>query len=492
MSFPTVAIIGAGFSGLASAIKLKKKLGVTAEVFETSNDIGGTWKHSTYPGCASDIQSHLYSLSFEPNPNWSQKFSPQKEILEYMHRVANKYDVLPQIQFETSVVSATWLEDKKKWQLELSRVSEEKHQIKHFDFIFSGIGSLRVPHIPKEFESFEGKIIHSALWDQDYDLNNKRVAVIGSGSSSIQIIPSIVPIVDCLYSFQRTATWVRPKDQYTYSDFIINVFTYVPLVMLMYRAYIFFSLERNFNQWGDKNSKRAKRATATVTKQMKEILLSNGRPDLIEKLIPDFAVGCKRIGYSDDYLQSLCLPNVTVNFSAIKKIEGRTISTADGQETEIDALILATGYDVAGFLGKMRVYGRDGVFLNDLWEEQIPKTYKTVTIHGFPNFFMLLGPGSILGHSSVVTMIESQVDFGIELIRHMTNNQIQSMDPTEKAQETFSSDLQEKLKGTVWTTGCKSWYMNKRGDIQALWPQTVMKFINMFKNTNFESDFIKV
>lgn len=176
--------------------------------------------------------------------------------------------------------------------------------------------------------------------------------------------------------------------------------------MLIYRAYIFFSLERNFNQWGDKNSKLAKQATATATEHMHRVLSSHGRPELAEKLIPDFAVGCKRIGYSDDYLQSLCSPKVTVNYSAIEKVEGRTISTAGGQETEIDALILATGYDVTGFLGNMRIYGRDGISLNDLWEEQIPKTYKTVTIHGFPNFFMLLGPGSILGHSSVLTMIE--------------------------------------------------------------------------------------
>lgn len=187
---------------------------------------------------------------------------------------------------------------------------------------------------------------------------------------------------------------------------MINVFIYLPFAMLIYRAYLFFIRELNFGQWGDANSKRAKFAKSALSTHMSHILRSNGREDLIQKLVPEFPVGCKRIGVSDNYLQSLCLPNVTVNCSPIKKIQGRTISTADGIDTEVDTLVLATGFNVVGFLGEMQVFGRNGLLLNQLWKEQTPKTYKTVVIHGFPNFFMMLGPSSALGHSSVVTMIE--------------------------------------------------------------------------------------
>ncbi|CAO3607286.1 unnamed protein product [Mucor hiemalis] len=408
-----------------------------------------------------------------------------------MQNVAKKYDVVKLIQFNTTVVRATWLDDKKKWELELNQVGQAENQIKHFDFIFSGIGALRVPNIPQQFESFQGKIIHSAYWDHDYDLNNKRVAVIGSGTSAIQIVPGILDRVEHLYSYQRTPTWVAPKDQYAYSDLVKFIFAYIPFAMLFYRAYLFLIRDLNFSQWSDANSKRAKLARGALTMHMTHIMKSRGREDLVPKLIPDFPVGCKRIGTSDDYIQALCSPKVTVNCTAIDKVQGKTLTTVDGNETEVDTLILATGFNVTGFLGKLQLYGRDGLHLNTLWEEDTAKTYKTVSVHGFPNFFVMLGPGSGLGHSSVVTIVESQVNYGIEMVRYMIKNNITSLEPTEKAQEAFSSDLQSRFKGTVWKAGCKSWYMNKSGDIQSLWPQTVMKFMSMLKGTDYESDFIR-
>ncbi|KAG2208916.1 hypothetical protein INT47_011056 [Mucor saturninus] len=492
MVLPTVAVIGSGFSGLNSAIQLKKKLGIAAEIFEATKDIGGTWNYNTYPGCASDIESHLYSFSFELNPNWSHKYSPQKEIYAYLHKVAKKYDVHKQVQFNTNVIRATWVQAIKKWELELSQPSvDEKNQIRHFDFIFSGIGTLRVPNIPEQFTSFEGKIIHSASWDHNYDLTNKRVAVIGSGTSAIQIVPSILDRVTHLSSFQRTPAWVAPRQQFAYSPFTQWCFTYIPLLMFFYRAYIFFSSDFSFSRWGNASSKKAIESRAAIQRYMEYIMTAYGREDLIPKMIPDFPVGCKRIGISDNYLAALCSPKTSVLRSPIKTVQGRTITTEDGVETEVDALILATGFNITGFLGELKVYGKDGVSLNQLWEEGVPKTYRTVSVHQFPNLFILLGPGSVLGHNSVVTISESQVDYGIRMIKYMMKNKIASLDPTEKAQETFSADIQSKFKGTVWKGGCQSWYMNKDGEIQSLWPESVLKFIAMLRRVDYESDFIK-
>lgn len=225
-------------------------------------------------------------------------------------------------------------------------------------------------------------------------------------TSSIQIIPNIVNTVSHLYSFQRSPAWVVPKNQVVYPRFVIYMFTYLPFVMLLYRAFHFIIRDIRISQFGDVDSILAKYAKLAASSHMKNVFLSKGREDLIPKLVPNYPVGCKRVGLSDEYLEALCSSNVTVNRSPIIKIQGKTICTADGVESEIDTLVLATGFDVVAFLGEMKIYGRDGMSLNDIWEQKTPKTYKTVCVHGFPNLFMLLGPGSALGHNSIVTMIE--------------------------------------------------------------------------------------
>lgn len=227
-----------------------------------------------------------------------------------------------------------------------------------------------------------------------------------SAFSAIQIVPNLAPRVKHLHSFQRTPTWVGPRDQFEFSSFVKFIFAYVPFAMFLYRTFLFYIRDLNFSAWGDAKSKRAKLVREGIKMHMTHVLESHNRPDLVEKLIPDFPVGCKRIGISDDYVQSLCAANVTVNTSTIQNIQGRTITTADGNETEVDVLCLATGFDVDGFLGELQVNGRDGVNLNKLWDDNTAKTYKSINIHGFPNYFTLLGPASALGHNSVVVIIE--------------------------------------------------------------------------------------
>lgn len=287
-----------------------------------------------------------------------------------------------------------------------------------------------MPHVPEQFRSFEGKIIHSSSWDNDFDFTNKTVAVIGSGTryapqsnnyacifnqhlhSAIQIVPNLAPTVKHLYSYQRTPSWVAPREQYDYSKLAKFVFTYIPFAMLIYRAFLFLRSDLiRFQMFRDANSKVARIAKEQISQHMKHIFTSHGKPELSEKLIPDFPVGCKRIGISDDYLQSLCAENVTVNCASINKVQGRTIGTVDGKEVEVDVLVLATGFNTGGFLGELQLYGRNDVHLNTLWETSIPKSFKTVSVHGFPNLFMTLGPFSGLGHNSVVTIIERYVFF---------------------------------------------------------------------------------
>ncbi|KAI8991772.1 monooxygenase [Mycotypha africana] len=479
---------------MAAAIQLKKQLDITAEIFEATEDIGGTWHYNTYPGCACDIPSHLYSFSFELNPNWSKKYSDQKEIHDYMRYVAKKYGIYEQTELSTKVIRASWIEGEKKWELELQRQNAkdkltDKNQIKYFNFVFSSIGGLRIPVIPEQFKSFTGKIIHSAFWDNNYDFTDKRVAVIGSGASAVQIIPNLAAEVKHLYSFQRTPSWVGPRYQTKHSKLLKMLFRYFPFIMRLYRACLFFYRDFRFKAWGDANSWLARAFKSNLRKHMLHLFETHGRPDLAEKLIPDFPVGCKRILISDDYCQTLCAPNVTVITSNITGVEDNEISTLDGAKAEVDVLVLATGFDTIRIFGQFQVYGRNGLHLNELWDNETPKTFKTVTVHGLPNYFFLLGPGSALGHNSVVVMIESQVEFAVKMIRYMIKNKFESLEPKEKSQEAYSSDVQRRFKGTVWTGGCSSWYINEHGNVQSLWPGSVMSFIKMLKTTDYKADY---
>ncbi|KAI8381112.1 putative flavin-binding monooxygenase [Radiomyces spectabilis] len=487
----TVAIIGSGFSGICAAIQLKEQLGITAHVFEASQDIGGTWHHNTYPGCACDVASHLYSFSFAKNPSWSQRYSPQPEIYEYLRRVANKYHIYEQTKLNTEVVKAEWVDERQQWKLEFrERGSTETHTA-YFNLVFAGLGPLRVPHVPEIFKQFEGIKVHTGFWDKNIDFTNKRVAVIGSGSSAIQAIPKLAEIASEVHCFQRTPAWVLARKQYHYSEIVKKLFFWLPWLMTIYRFVLFLRNELKYMLgFGYHNSWTYRVHQRQTIKQMTKRLEAQGRPDLVPKLIPDYPVGCKRITLSEDYLEAVSQSHVTVNRSAITKVEGRTITTADGKETEIDILCLATGFNVQGFLGNLQVFGRNSQSLNKLWDENYPDTFKSVTIHGFPNFFMLLGPAAALGHSSVVSMVECQVNFALDRIKRMQSKNLAAIEPKIEAQNEFVATLKKDLKPTVWNSGCRSWYMNKDGEVFSLWSSTVTKFWWTLRNTD-SSDFIE-
>ncbi|SAM04258.1 hypothetical protein [Absidia glauca] len=461
----SVGIIGTGFSGICAAIQVEKQLGIKATLFEMSDDVGGTWKHNHYPGCACDIASHLYSLSFEPNPDWSQRYSPQGEIHEYLRGVARKYGLYDRTLFNTEVVRADWLQDQHQWKLTVRENGAADTRTMHFDVIFAGLGPLRVPRYPKEFSAFEGTIVHTAFWDDSIDLTGKRVAVVGSGASAVQMIPKLQPIVKHLMNYQRNPVWCVVRNQYSYSRLVKFLFRWVPFLMKLYRFSIFFQQEVFYLNFRFFDSLFGKIVTMQAKRQMKQRLTAKGRPDLVEKLTPDYRFGCRRITPSENYLEALAEDNITVERSPIASTQGRTITTKDGNSFECDVLVLATGYDVTGFLGNLQA--------------------------------------SLLGHNSVVTMAEIQVNNAIKCIKQL-GPKVKAIEPTEEAQEKFVADLKKQLKNTVWNTNCNSWYKDSNGEthithislllfekVFSLWSSTVTAFYWHLRSNNFKKDFIK-
>ncbi|CEP14896.1 hypothetical protein [Parasitella parasitica] len=480
---PTVAIIGAGVSGICTSIELQKKLGITAKLFEMADDIGGTWKQNTYPGCSCDLPSHIYVLSSDLNPDWSTTYSSQAEILEYFKSVAKKHDIYQHTRFNTEVVRAAWIEEKKQWRLDL----RDKHpsanddiETVYFDILFSGVGSLRIINVPSEFKAFKGPIVHTGAWDNTIDFRNKRIALVGSGSSAIQSLPYLAEHASRLISYQRSAPWVLPRPQTVYPDFL-------DLVYLTF---------------GYPNSFFSKKFANDINDLSAKELTQLGRPDLIEKLKPTYRLGCKRVVFSSDFRKAIVKPNVILNRTAIKNITDNTIVTEDGATEEIDILVLGTGFKTQhGVLGDIEkingifcfhytVVGNEGQSLTELWEQDLPQLYKSTIINGFPNMFMLLGPTTILGHHSVLLMIETQVSFAVNAIKKLIiEKNMSAIEPTLEAQNAHMAQLRSDLKGTIWTTSCSSWYKNDSGEVTNIYPNSVTRFKHTLRKIN-EMDYV--
>ncbi|KAI7858157.1 hypothetical protein BDC45DRAFT_602757 [Circinella umbellata] len=489
---PTVAVIGAGFTGICAAIKVKQELGIDAELFEVAKDVGGTWEANTYPGLECDIPSHVYSFSFEPNPNWSKHFSPQVEIKTYLQNVAKKYNLYPKIRFETEMIRAEWKEEKNQWFLQWRNVDDhQKIEDGYFDFVFAGLGPFRVPKIPQELpiDQFDGPVIHTARWNKNIDFTNKKVAVIGSGATAVQLIPSLQKMTHHLYSYQRTPAWVTVRNQFNYSRISKFLFRWVPLFMWIYRLYIFFQIDLSYIKIGYYNSWIGRFIRQRTAKSMASRLTRAGRPDLIPKLIPNFPLGCKRITRSESYLETLAKENVSLIQSGIKSIQGRTIIDNEGNEVEVDILVLATGYDVQQFLGNFDIYGRNNVRLLEQWMKYSPRTYKTVSMHGFPNFFTAMGPSSGLTHHSAVVMIEIQIAYAIQCIKNLAQNNMVAIEPKETAQEVFITKLQKSFDGTAFKGGCSSIFLDQNNEIFGIWSGTVCSFWRELHKPNF-NDFM--
>ncbi|TDV52180.1 flavin-containing monooxygenase [Actinophytocola oryzae] len=462
MEFHTV-VIGTGFSGLGMAIQLRRDGRRDFVVLEKAHDVGGTWRDNTYPGCACDIQSHMYSFSFAQNPDWTRSFSPQPEILGYLRGVADRYGLREHIRFGVEVAGARWDADERRWHV---ATSDGEYVAR---FLVAGIGALHLPNIPKlpGVERFDGETFHSARWNHDYDLAGKRVAVVGTGASAIQFVPRIAPEVAKLTLFQRTPPWIMPKPDHEMPGWAKTLFRRVPGAQRLYRDVIYWLLEARaagFNGHPVLMRLASRIALAHLHRQVED-------PGLRRALTPDYVMGCKRVLVANDYYPALTRDNVEVDTSGIREVTERGVVDGNGVEHEVDVIIYGTGFHVTDAYDYLEVTGVDGRDLAKEWRDSGIQTHLGITVSGFPNLFFLLGPNTGLGHNSVVFMIESQIRYVSQAMALAEHTGAAALDIKESAQAGFQSDIQRKLAGGVWTRGgCDSWYLDSRGVNRTIWP----------------------
>ena len=457
-----IVIIGAGFAGLGMAIRLRQAGIEDFVILERADDVGGTWRDNSYPGCAVDVQSHLYSFSFAPNPDWSQVYSPQAEIWDYIRRVSEQHDVLRHVRFRSEVTGGDWDESTSRWEVRTTAGTFEAQ------FVISGMGPLSNP-IPPEIpglDTFTGHSFHSARWDHDHDLTGERVAVIGTGSSAAQFVPEIQPKVGHLFVFQRTPGWTFPRANRRITVAERAVYRRFPAVQRAVRTRQYYY--RELVGWLVQHPGLIEPISkARMRVQVKD-------PELRAKLTPDYRMGCKRIIVTDDFHPALTRPNVSVVTDRITEIRPSSIVTADGSEYAIDTLILGTGFQVMPVADPLT--GRDGVALAKRWALR-REAYLGTTVAGYPNYFMLVGPNTATGHTSVLLYLEAQIEYIVQALQHMERAGAASLDVRPERQSAFNREIQERLASSVWTDGgCRSWYLDPDGGTSVLWPGHTGRF----------------
>jgi len=459
---PSVIIIGTGFGGLCMAIQLRKAGIDTFTLLEKASGVGGTWRDNTYPGAACDVQSHLYSFSFEPKHDWSRKFGLQPEILGYMRHCVEKYALSDHIRLNTEVASASFDEHANRW-----TVTTTDGQSLTADIVVTATGQLNQPAWPNVpgLENFAGKMFHSARWDHDYNLAGKAVGVIGTGASAIQFVPEIVPKVESLSLFQRSAAWVLPKPDRPFRKWEQALFEKFPVWDRIYRYLIYWKNESRALAFTRFNS-----LLEIFAWQAKRFAKSQVRdPQKLRHLIPDYRIGCKRILISNDWYPAVDQPHVNLVTTGIERVVEEGVITTDGALHMMDALIMGTGFAASEFLSPMNITGRNGVSLNQAWANG-SEAYKGITVSGFPNLFMLYGPNTNLAHNSIVYMLESQVRYVISCIRTLAEQPGTAMDVKPDRLREFSTTVQQKLQSSVWESGCHSWYLDSHGRNTVNWP----------------------
>ena len=462
-----IAIVGSGFAGLGMAIRLKQRGVEDFVIFERADDVGGTWRDNTYPGVACDVPSHLYSFSFAQNPGWSRTFSPGNEIQDYLRRCAGHFDVYPHVKFRHAVTGAQWDEDGQLWEIETAAGNFTA------DILIAGMGGLSEPKIPDidGRESFDGHAFHTAQWDHSVDLRGKRVAVVGTGASSIQVVPQIQPQVEKLLLFQRTPAWIMPHRDRAISGRERTAYARLPLLQKVMRAAIYWARETFVIPFV--NPKLASRPEAIARRHLASQVKDK---ELRRKLTPDYTFGCKRVLPSNHFYPAVSQPNVSLVTDGIREITPRGIVTRDGVEHELDVIVWGTGFRVNDMPVTHLIRGREGHTLSEAWSESM-QAYLGTSVAGFPNMFMLVGPNTGLGHNSILFMIESQVEYVLDALRTMKARGASSMDVRKEVQDSYNVELQERLKDTVWSTGgCASWYLDDTGRNTTLWPGSTWPF----------------
>jgi cation diffusion facilitator CzcD-associated flavoprotein CzcO len=462
-----IVIAGAGFAGLGMAMALKEAGHEDFVVLERADEIGGTWRDNTYPGCACDVPSVLYSWTDEQNPRWSRAFAGQQEIWDYMRAVVERKDLARHLRLGTEVLSMRWLEDRGCWEAETTA------GIMTADVAISAVGALADPAIPRlpGLERFAGTVFHSARWNHDHDLRGREVAVVGTGASAIQFVPEIQPEVKRLHLFQRTPPWVLPRANPNIPRSWQRRFERSPGVLRTLRGAV-FSLFESFHVMFS----HPRLGAAVEVRARRHIARQVPDPDLRERVTPTYRLGCKRILGSNDWYPAISSPNVDVVSGGIREVVPEGIVAQDGSLHHVDTIIFGTGFQVTDPPISHRVTGPGGDTLAERWNGS-PQAHLGLAVAGFPNFYLLLGPNTGLGHNSVVLMIEAQISYVMQALRYRREYGRALLEPRAEAQSRFIAEVDEGTEGSVWTAGgCVSWYLDSTGRNSTLWPGSVRAY----------------
>ena len=460
--------MGAGFGGLGVAIRLREAGIEDFAIWERDADVGGTWWANTYPGCQCDIPSHLYSFSFAPNPNWSRTYPLQGEIQRYLRDVSERYGVRDRIHFDCEVTGAAWDEDEGVWRMETTQGPFTA------DLLIAAPGFLSEPATPAlaGLERFEGVTFHTADWNHDHDLTGRRVAVVGTGASAIQVVPRIQPVVEHLDVFQRTPPWVMPHRDRPITGFERRMYRRFPALQRFVREGVYLSREALVPGFV-RNPRYLKFAERIAKRHMAKHVTD---PALRAKLTPTYAFGCKRVLPSNDWYPALMQPNVGLVTEGIAEVAPNGVVSGDGRLHEVDTIVFATGFHVTDIRFATIVRGRDGRVMSDVWQGS-PQAYRGTSVAGFPNLFFITGPNTGLGHNSLVYMIEAQLDYLLDALRTMEARGATRLEVRREAQEAYNTKLQSRMGRTVWNSGgCSSWYLDANGMNTTIWPDFTWRY----------------
>lgn len=459
-----VVIVGAGFAGLGMAVRLRQAGRHDFVVIDRANEVGGTWQANTYPGCQCDVPSNLYSFSFAPNPRWSETFALQPEIWSYLRGVADEFGLRPHLRLGCELGEASWDEGASLWRIETSRGSLTAR------VLVAAMGALSRPSIPAVpgAESFAGAAFHTARWDAGHDLRGRRVAVIGTGASAVQVIPKIQPAVESLTVFQRTPPWVLPHPGRPVRPRERRLFEAVPAIQKAVRGAVYWG--RELLVLGFKRHRLSLAPRIVALRHLEDQVAD---PELRRKLTPDYEIGCKRILLSDEYFPALQRANVELVDEGVTEIRPHSVVGADGRERAVDTIIWGTGFKATEMEAGEHIRGRGGQLLGDAWRGEGMQAHRGTTVAGFPNLFLMFGPNTTLGHNSMVFILESQIAYAIAALEAMDAREASVVDTRPEAQAEFNATVQRRMRGTVWVDGgCASWYLDERGNNPVIWPGT--------------------
>jgi len=475
-----VIIIGSGFSGIGAGIRLTQEGINDFIIFEKHQSLGGTWRDNNYPGCECDVPSALYSYSFAQNKNWSKVFAGQEEILTYTEKTARDFGIMPFLRFGINVQNIVWQEDEKIWLVYTEQGTYQANKV------ISCVGYLHEPILPKlpGLENFNGEVFHSSRWNHDLDLSGKKVAVIGTGASAIQFIPEIQPQVKELVAFQRTPQWILPKPDIKLNKLVRGLF-HLPFSLNFFRKTLYLGME-TFGL-GFRHPKILKRLQALAKWHINRHIKDEALKD---KLTPNYTMGCKRVLLSNHYYKALAQDNVNVIASGVESISGNTVTASNGEQREVDVIILGTGFHVSDVPIAKHVQGKSGKTMDEIWQGS-PEAYRGTTITDFPNFFLVLGPNLAIGHNSAFIIIEAQLDYVMGALTEMRDRKLTRLEVDSQAQRIYNEKVQRDLQTTVWNTGgCSSYYIDENGKNSIGFPWSTLKLRKML--ANFDSQAYQV